>query len=188
MLPENYAKKNRTAYTGSLMMWNNESMIPQEQIYLKVYNPITKKTTEEVILYEDNTCTPILSLRTCEAHGLITINGHNFNRLSKITEENIEDIFNGKLGKFPIIQHLKTDSTMNPVIMANRRVPIAIKSRLKEAIKKLEKRGIIKQITEPTPWVSQLITFLKKSYKLRIFLDPHELNKAYRENTTLYQY
>ena len=126
MLPEKYAKKNRTAYTGSLMMWNNEAVSPREQTHLKVYNPITKKTTEEVILYEDNTCTPILSLRTCEAHGLITINEHNFNSVSKVTEENIVDIFNGKLGKLPIIQHLKTYNTMNPVIMANRRVPINI--------------------------------------------------------------
>ena len=46
MLPDKYAKKIRTDYTGSLMMWNNESMTPREQTYLKVYNPITKKITE----------------------------------------------------------------------------------------------------------------------------------------------
>ena len=110
MIPEKYAKKNITAYTGNLKMWSNESITPREQTYLKLYNPITKKTTEHiVILYEDNTCTPILSLRTCEARSLITINEHNFNRVSKVTEENIEYIFNGNLVKFPIIQHLKID-------------------------------------------------------------------------------
>ena len=45
MLPAKSPKKNRTSYTGSLKMWNNESMTPREQTYLKVYNHITKQTT-----------------------------------------------------------------------------------------------------------------------------------------------
>ena len=34
MLPEKYANKNKTDYTRSLKVWNNESMTPREQTYL----------------------------------------------------------------------------------------------------------------------------------------------------------
>lgn len=41
-----------------------------------------------------------------------------------------------------------------------------------------EKMGVIKNIEEPTDWVSSLVIVLKKHGALRICLDPRDLNKA----------
>lgn len=42
----------------------------------------------------------------------------------------------------------------------------------------MEKRGIIKQVIEPTKWVSSMVVVRKPSGKLRICMDPNHLNKA----------
>ena len=42
----------------------------------------------------------------------------------------------------------------------------------------MERTGVIEKVTEPTDWVSSLVYARKQSGKLRICLDPRDLNKA----------
>ena len=42
----------------------------------------------------------------------------------------------------------------------------------------MTKLGVIERVTEPTEWVSQITSVAKKNGKVRICLDPRELNKA----------
>ncbi|XP_048239742.1 uncharacterized protein K02A2.6-like [Haliotis rufescens] len=70
--------------------------------------------------------------------------------------------------------------------MPNRRVPVALRSKLNTELDRLEKLGVIAPVSEPTPWVNQIAITQKKSGELRICLDPQELNKALcREHYTL---
>ena len=60
-----------------------------------------------------------------------------------------------------------------PVQHISRRIPVAIRNEAKLA--DLEKRGIIKNEATPTEWISNMV--VAKPGKIRICLDPQELNK-----------
>ena len=96
-----------------------------------------------------------------------------------------EDIghFPGKLYKF----HLKPEH--KPARHAPRKVPIHLKDALKEEIKSIVKQGIPEEVKEHTDWINSYIIVEKDSAnhnspnhtikrKLRICLDPRELNEA----------
>lgn len=60
-----------------------------------------------------------------------------------------------------------------------RRVPFALQDRLKEELDSMEEQGITVKETEPTDWVNALCVVEKpKTGKLRVCLDPQDLNKA----------
>lgn len=60
-----------------------------------------------------------------------------------------------------------------------RKVPYALMEEVKEELDSVERRGIIKKVVKPTPFCSQMVVG-KQDGKLRICLDPVELNKVLR--------
>ncbi|XP_053403100.1 uncharacterized protein K02A2.6-like [Mercenaria mercenaria] len=66
--------------------------------------------------------------------------------------------------------------------MPVRRVPVAMKEKLKRELNQLEKRGIIAKVDTPTDWVSSLVVVKKANGKLRICIDPKPLNKALKRS------
>ena len=72
--------------------------------------------------------------------------------------------------------HLKSDAT--PVVHPARRIPHAIKDKLKQELDKMENTGVIEKVTKPTDWVNSLVVVEKADGKLRICLDPRDLNTA----------
>ena len=58
-----------------------------------------------------------------------------------------------------------------------RTVPFSIKEELKTTLNKMVQKGIIAPISVPTDWVSSLV-IVKKPTKLRICIDPKNLNEA----------
>lgn len=88
------------------------------------------------------------------------------------------DVFKG-IGLFPgeCSIHLKPEAT--PVVCPPRRIPFALRSRLKDELDEMVRTDIIQKVTEPTDWVNALVVVEKpKTGKLRICLDPRPLNKA----------
>lgn len=81
------------------------------------------------------------------------------------------------LGCMDGLYHMKVDETVRPVVHPPRNVPVALRDRLREELDKLVGEGIITPVTEPTMWVSCLV-LVKKPDKLRICIDPQDLNKA----------
>ena len=80
--------------------------------------------------------------------------------------------------------HMVLDESVRPVQQPPRRVPVAIRERLRETLE--EKREIIARVTTPTPWISSMVVVPKKNGKLRICSDPMDLNRAlHRENYPL---
>ena len=66
--------------------------------------------------------------------------------------------------------------------MPPRRVPIAVKGRLKSELQRLEDKGVIKKITEPTDWVSSLVVTQKANGNVRVCINPQQLNKALKRS------
>ena len=67
---------------------------------------------------------------------------------------------------------------MRPSVVPPRRVPIALRDRLKEELSRMEKLNVIQKVEHPTEWVNALVTVEKPNGKLRVCLDPRPLNKA----------
>ena len=95
---------------------------------------------------------------------------------------NYPDVFEG-IGKFlgpPYAIHL--DPSIQPKETPCRQVPIHLKETFKKEIDKMLQAGLLKPVTEATPWINSfmLVESRDKSgnHKLRICLDPTNLNKA----------
>ena len=94
--------------------------------------------------------------------------------------EEYKDVFEGELGTLSGQQHLDVDPTVPPNIAPSRRVPFAIKPKLKAELERLTDIGVLMPVDEPTDWVSNLVIATKESADLRLCLDPQQLNKALR--------
>lgn len=88
------------------------------------------------------------------------------------------DVFKEELGQLPGAVHLEVDTAVTPNVAAARRVPVALKDKLKVELEKLVKKKVIEPVSEPIPWVSALALVMKKNGNLRICIDPRPLNKA----------
>ncbi|XP_048239746.1 uncharacterized protein K02A2.6-like [Haliotis rufescens] len=87
------------------------------------------------------------------------------------------DVFTG-LGCLPGEHTITVDNNVKPVIEACRKVPFALHEQLKEELDRMISLGVITVVTEPTEWVSSMVIVHKKHGKLRICLDPRNLNRA----------
>ncbi|UYV62831.1 hypothetical protein LAZ67_2002070 [Cordylochernes scorpioides] len=72
---------------------------------------------------------------------------------------------------------LKTNEKKKNIAQAPRRVPITLRKELKEKLIDMEKKNIIAKVDYPTDWISNLV-LVKSTKKLRICIDPRELNVA----------
>ena len=89
------------------------------------------------------------------------------------------ELFDGELGTLPCQYKITLDPDVAPVIRPVRSVPAPLRNKVEAALNRLENRGIIAKVTEPTDWVSALVVTAKKdSDDVRICIDPGDLNKA----------
>ena len=92
--------------------------------------------------------------------------------------EEYADVFKG-IGLFPGECTIHIDPSVTPVVHPPRRVPVALRKRLKEELQNMGKQQIIARVTEPTEWVNSMVAAEKpRTGKLRVCLDPKDLNKA----------
>ena len=89
-----------------------------------------------------------------------------------------KDVFQG-LGCIGTPVTFKLDDTVTPINMPVHRVPISKRQKEKETLQRYEDAGILKKVTEPTPWCSnELIRETPK--KFRICIDPSQtVNKSH---------
>ena len=88
------------------------------------------------------------------------------------------DVVGDEIGCLPGEYEIKIDETVTPVIHPPRPVPVAIREQVKAELGHLEKCGIITRVTEPTAWVNSMVCVRKKNGRVRICIDPSDLNKA----------
>ena len=89
------------------------------------------------------------------------------------------ECFNG-IGKFQGECHITVDPNVPPVIHPPRRMPISLKEGIKSELVDMVKNVIITKLEEgePTPWVDSLVYRRKQNGRLRLCLDPKDLNAA----------
>ena len=139
-----------------------------------VYNQKTYHLTFKVIKGNHR---PLLSGTACIELGLITVHDVcNVTFASNKLIEQYHDVFEG-LGCIGEDYHIEIDETIQPVQHVPRRVPVAMKDRLKHKLDQLTKQGIITPVQDSTEWISNIVTIVKPG-KIRVCIDPRDLNKA----------
>jgi len=93
------------------------------------------------------------------------------------------DLFDGSLGHLEGDVHLEIDSTVPPVQLPLRRIPIAMRDRVEAELRKMTDEGILAPITDATDWVSALLIVTKPSGGIRVCIDPSRLNIALKRST-----
>lgn len=89
------------------------------------------------------------------------------------------DLFDsGKIGKLPVVYHVKLDKSITPSVCAPRRVPVVMKQKVTDELERMTKLGVITPEIEATEWVSAMVAARKKDGKVRLCIDPVHLNKA----------
>ena len=91
------------------------------------------------------------------------------------------DVFQGT-GKLNGQYKFEVEENAEPVVHPPRRVPIALKEKLKQELERLQELGIIEKVTEPTPCVSSLVIVHKPSGQIRVCIDPKDLNRVLRRS------
>ncbi|XP_028412533.1 uncharacterized protein K02A2.6-like [Dendronephthya gigantea] len=75
--------------------------------------------------------------------------------------------------------HIEVDPNIKPVIHPPRKVPAALRHRILKELERMVDLGVIEKQSEPTSWVNSMVTVVKPN-KLRICIDPRDLNRAIR--------
>ena len=78
--------------------------------------------------------------------------------------------------------HIKIDKNAKPIVHPPRKVPVTLRPRIQQELKHIEELDMIEKVEEPTDWVNNMVTTIKPNGKLRICIDPHNLNKAVKHD------
>ena len=192
VLPAKYVESKEIKSTKKvLQMWNKSELKPEGVTRVTIRNPKNNKkySVEFVVVKEE--LTPLLGAKASQHMGLLEIHPENFRQVAKVkmpqgsetarakTADQLikeyHDVFEGDLGTLPGTQRLELDPSVTPTISPSRRVPLALKPRLKQ---ELERLTSLRVIAPPTDWVSNVVVATKPSGDLRICIDPKGLNKA----------
>ena len=120
---------------------------------------------------QDNTTNPSTQLKQPDVKEHIKSKEHLI--------KSYPDCFNG-IGKFRGEYHIILDPSVPPVVHPPRRIPLSLENDVKEELDEMIDNDIIAKIKEgePTAWVNSLVYKRKSNGRLRLCLDPKDLNEA----------
>ena len=172
-----------------LKLFDGSLMKPSGVATLKIHRD--NKTQELDFQIVETVNKPLLSAETCVKLGLLKLSLTGTAQVNSmgtepvkssvpLTREKIladyKDVFKG-LGHIGESSTFVIDPNHPPVQHVPRRIPVTLQKEVKEKIAELEKKGIIQKVTDPTDWISSMV-IVSKPGKIRICLDPRDLNKA----------
>ena len=170
-----------------LRLFNGAVMKPVGEVALNVQK---EGQSPHVLKFQviEGDSKPLLSAETWETLELLKINCNPTPQVNSICEnqtnltkekilQDYKDVFEGlgNIGK----ASLTFDPEVTPVHHAPRRIAVTLHKEVKAKLEELEKKNIIVKETEPTDWISSMVVVAKPG-KIRICLDPKDLNKAVR--------
>lgn len=155
-----------------------------------------KEVSSRVVI--DGDYTPLIGARAPQQMRLLVVQQHNICQVNEdqgtpvqqtdvLTKDKIlneyADVFDG-LSRMEGQLHLRVDETVSPTVMPPRRLPIAVKGKVKEELARLENAGVLNKVEEPTDWVSSVVVTAKSNGRVRICIDPtcKQLNQALRRS------
>ncbi|KAJ8340235.1 hypothetical protein SKAU_G00348680 [Synaphobranchus kaupii] len=148
------------------------------------------------MVVDEGSTVPLLGSRAVQAMNLVKVQFENILAIDSIVTEGTDpdgpwtrehirkqyaDVFQGDgcmEGKYKI----EIDTSVEPVKLPKRRLPVAMTTPLKDELSDLQSRGIIEPVDQSTDWISSLAIVKKPSGKLRICIDPRPLNKALKRS------
>ena len=132
----------------------------------------------------------ILGCEDCKAFNLVSFNLDEVASEHKSQEKNgLADLSNDEilekyatcfdgLGRISEPYHIKLDENASPVIHPPRKIPAALRDKVQHELQQMESQGVIKRVNEPTKWVNSMVVNEKRDGRLRICMDPRDLNKS----------
>jgi len=126
----------------------------------------------------------ILGLASCENMSIVTLHCAVSGSSDKVCIKSTADLVAAypeqfdSIGEFKTVHKLSVNPNVPPRINPPRRIPIAIKDKIKAELNQMLEQSVIMRIQEPTEWVSSLTYVTKRDGSLRVCLDPKHLNKA----------
>ena len=139
-------------------------------------------------------CTSLLGAKASQQMRLLSINRNNIvvvetqspgkveaAILKESMLEEFADVFVGE-GKLEGDLHLENDPCVTPVQLPTRKVPIAVKEKLKKELSGLEELCVIKSVNVPTDSISAMVVTVKNDGRIRVCTITHS-----RETTIRYQ-
>ena len=95
-----------------------------------------------------------------------------------IVMDAFKDVHTG-LGTLGPRLHISMNPNMTPIQAHPHQCPVAREAKASDAIRDLEKQGILKKVTEPTAWISNNVYREKPDGSIRVCIDPSQtINKA----------
>ena len=137
---------------------------------------LNRKTYPVEFFIVDAHSPSIIGLKTCERLDLIK-RVYLINDIDPNLLEEFADTF-GDIGCLPGEYKIKIDPSVDPVIEPPRRIPFSLQKKMKIELDRMESLNVIEKVTHPTDWVSNIVVVEKSNGKLRLCLDPRNLNKA----------
>ena len=121
-----------------------------------------------------------MDLIRVQQHNVMSVNTSQAAFTAEQLSKDYPDVFEDT-GKLEGQYTLEVVDGATPVVHPPRRVPAALKGKLKE-LDHLQSLGIIERVTDPTPWVSSLVTVLKPNGQIRVCIDSKDLNLVLRRS------
>ena len=172
-----------------LRLFDGSLMKPHGVATLKIHR--NGSTTQLNFQIVDTRNKPLLPAETCERLGLLKFTINETSEVNTVVTEQdklqvplkreaiqkeYKDVFEG-LGHIGISSSFVVNPDHTTVQHAPRRVTVTLQKEVKEKIAAMEKKGFIQKVTEPKEWISSMVVVAKPG-KIRICLDPRDLNKA----------
>lgn len=185
VLPQKYLKtmrieeKELTKTKLKLQGYSGSNISVIGKCFLKFKHRSTDYILQFIVVDSDSA--PILGRSSCEELNLVK-RVWSINLKNKSNENILEeypDVFQG-IGCLPGKYKIELKHNIQPVVHAPRKLPVALKSQIKNKIDEMLAQGIIAKVEGPTDWVSSMTVVKKPNGDLRICLDPQDLNKAIR--------
>ena len=88
-----------------------------------------------------------------------------------------EDVFEG-FRCLPGKHRITVDQAVKAAIHPCRKIPFTIRNQYKEELEQMEREPVIVKVMEPTDWVNSAVIVHKKNGRLRVCLNPRDLNRA----------
>ena len=164
-----------------LKAYNEERVFPKGEVYLDIQ--IGGKITSAKFLVIDDAPSSLLSGKTCEELELLSIKRELLvNSVSDVkgsTKDAILREHNDVFTRIGYIGNYKTELTEGAVPKqdAPRTIPVELRDDLKKTLHEIEQKGHIAKVDEPTDLMSSAVSVKKRNGRLRVCLDPRELNK-----------
>ena len=168
-------------------MHNNTSKCPLGRVMLSVSRNGRKHRLRFFVVNAN--VTPILGRDSSIGMKLVQImDSDTIHKVSessglpaKLTQDSVlkefTDVFVG-LGELEGEYIIHTNPDIPPVVHPPRKLPISMHDTVKKELDAMVENKVIAPVTEPTQWVSSMVVVQKRNNKIRICLDPKDLNRA----------